>query len=1079
MANIGSATLLIVPKFDNLSGSVSKALGGASAGAGRTGEGLGEKTGKGLGKGLLSSGAAIGAFSAITSKAMQVAGDHVGAAVTRFDTLNNYPRVMENLGYSADKSKASISKMSDRLQTLPTTLDSMVGTVQGIVAVTGDLDKATDAGLALNDMLVASGSNTQVTNSAMEQFRQILAKGKPDMQDWRSLTSAMPGQMDQLAKSMLGPKANANDLYKALGGGGGEATISMDQLLDAMIRLDTEGGDSITSFKQQAEDAAGGIQTQVANLSNAVTRGLSDVLGAIGSDTIGEVLGGVKQVVRDLFGGVTEGVTLVMPAVKGIIDLIATFGPQLEVAAVGAFGLSKAFKVATGVGPTLEKLSYSVLRIGDSLGSGVINDAAFGISEISKFGPQIAIGAAAVALLAVGMKQVAAERKSTKGLADAIQGVSKATANAVDKATVAGDTFDKAWARAKDSIDKAREAHQNYVKVAGDAADAIGEATAKYGEQNDALEYAGTVIDTYAGKSDLTASQQDQLKQAIDQVNDSCGTQYKITGENNEILDENTGKIQDNTDEIWNNIRAREAQNKADLIGTAKTETEKVGAAAATQWQAESKAAKDCSDAYELARQKYGSYSEIMKQGTVEEREAAGAWQQSGAKVKEYDQKLHAAAVSTANLNAEQAALTKQAQGGELSMGELAATTQVAMEAFNTGGSKAKYSIDNFGAALDSCAKDHDKLTKAMQDPATMAKIVDAYDGTAGSLKGVMEELGIGWDEAGEKALEAQDQAQAMENFLGSLPDTAYAAFGEMGVTTDQLMAKLKDAGVSTGVLNAIGSENFANLAASAGGNLDTLIWMIDNYNDVPIVDKEGNVDVNDASLVTAEGTVVHWNGETWVNDKNAKVDVNKTSLTDAQGNVYTWNGSKLVSKSATAKASGNATDGSAKNEVNKTSSSITNLKGKAVNVKASVSGEDKVSSLAKALASIPTQIHTWVTSHIKKKGDAAGGIRPHADGGIVRRHADGGAIVNNPGPGIPLDIVGEAGAEAIVPLTNKRYTKPFADTLADGIAERMGGGTTYNLIIDGAKVNDHGAIKEDFMQLMYDLHRLGAMTSA
>ena len=37
------------------------------------------------------------------------------------------------------------------------------------------------------------------------------------MEDWRSLTTAAPGQMDQLAKSMLGPTANANDLYAALG----------------------------------------------------------------------------------------------------------------------------------------------------------------------------------------------------------------------------------------------------------------------------------------------------------------------------------------------------------------------------------------------------------------------------------------------------------------------------------------------------------------------------------------------------------------------------------------------------------------------------------------------------------------------------------------------------------------------------------------------------------------------------------------------------------------------------------------------------------------------------------------------
>ena len=93
----------------------------------------------------------------------------------------------------------------------------------------------------------------------MEQFRQILAKGKPEMQDWRSLTSAMPGQMDQLAKSMLGPTASANDLYAALGGGKNEATLSIDDLLDAMVRLDTEGGDGIASFAEQAKSASGGI----------------------------------------------------------------------------------------------------------------------------------------------------------------------------------------------------------------------------------------------------------------------------------------------------------------------------------------------------------------------------------------------------------------------------------------------------------------------------------------------------------------------------------------------------------------------------------------------------------------------------------------------------------------------------------------------------------------------------------------------------------------------------------------------------------------------------------------------------
>lgn len=109
----------------------------------------------------------------------------------------------------------------------------------------------------------------------------------------------------------------------------------------------------------------------------------------------------------------------------------------------------------------------------------------------------------------------------------------------------------------------------------------------------------------------------------------------------------------------------------------------------------------------------------------------------------------------------------------------------------------------------------------------------------------------------------------------------------------------------------------------------------------------------------------------------------------------------------------------------------------------------------------------------------AAGGIRTHADGGIAvaaaRYHA-GGSIVNVPNTGYPLDLVGEAGAEAIVPLTNRRYSQPFVDLIADGVSRRMGGGTSYNLYINGARVNDDPQIRGQFIDLMQSLARKGAM---
>ena len=67
---------------------------------------------------------------------------------------------------------------------------------------------------------------------------------------------------------------------------------------------------------------------------------------------------------------------------------------------------------------------------------------------------------------------------------------------------------------------------------------------------------------------------------------------------------------------------------------------------------------------------------------------------------------------------------------------------------------------------------------------------------------------------------------------------------------------------------------------------------------------------------------------------------------------------------------------------------------------------------------------------------DAAGGVRAHADG----------AIYTGPTMVTPHDLIGEAGAEYydgthIVPLTNRRYSQPFADVIAEGVAGRIGGG--------------------------------------
>jgi len=71
-----------------------------------------------------------------------------------------------------------------------------------------------------------------------------------------------------------------------------------------------------------------------------------------------------------------------------------------------------------------------------------------------------------------------------------------------------------------------------------------------------------------------------------------------------------------------------------------------------------------------------------------------------------------------------------------------------------------------------------------------------------------------------------------------------------------------------------------------------------------------------------------------------------------------------------------------------------------------------------------------------------SGGGGAFASGAIVK-HANG-FIVDRPGRGVDITrhIAGEAGGEAIIPLTNRSYVAPFAKVVADFVNERTGGVT-------------------------------------
>lgn len=320
--------------------------------------------------------------------------------------------------------------------------------------------------------------------------------------------------------------------------------------------------------------------------------------------------------------------------------------------------------------------------------------------------------------------------------------------------------------------------------------------------------------------------------------------------------------------------------------------------------------------------------------------------------------------------------------------------------------------------------------------------------------KKAMDKAGESAEWLSEKSAEMATTVDAIKSVFDGWGDEVSAAFENSGVSADSFAAACAEAGISTETLHAVGSENFAKLMESCNGNVNQMIGVIQNWNGTPFLDKDGKVTVDDAKLVDAQGNVYTWNGTDFV-DKDGNVLVDDQNLVDAQGNVYTWNGTILTDKDGKVVVDKGSLDQASSKVKSYNDQKIKDKKG---SVKVDTSSIDNARNKW-AGTHFATKFATIVTRNVisSVRGKATGGIRTHADGGMVRYHANGGSIVNVPGTGYPLDMVGEDGAEAIVPLTNKRYAMPFVKMIAGEIGKQSSCHTTinnYTLTIDGVRAN-------------------------
>lgn len=292
---------------------------------------------------------------ALATKAIDMVKNSLDGAISRYDTLNNFPRVLQQLGFDATSSQKAIQRLSDGIQGLPTTLDDVAKNAQRLAIMTGDLDGAVETTLALNNAFISSGSSSADASRGLEQYVQMLSTGTVDLAAWRTLQETMGVALNDTAKAFgFAGKSAQRDLYDALKKG----QITFDEFNTKLVELSNNTG----GFADRALTASGGIRTAFTNMGTATVRGVTNIISSIDKVLANTSFQSLENIINNsgkrIFGlldwiaksilVVAEALEPYKPLLVGLATAFGTLAVSLLIAGLIS-SVSAAFTTLSGV----------------------------------------------------------------------------------------------------------------------------------------------------------------------------------------------------------------------------------------------------------------------------------------------------------------------------------------------------------------------------------------------------------------------------------------------------------------------------------------------------------------------------------------------------------------------------------------------------------------------------------------------------------------------------------------------------------------------------------------------------------
>ena len=519
-----------------------------------------------------------GVFKLI-EKGMNAVVSSLDSAIDRYDTMNRFPMMLQQMGYGADEADAAVQRLSEGIQGLPTTLDSVVSNAQRLTILTGNLDSAVDTTLALNNAFLASGAGSDGAARGLEQYIQALSRGKFEAEEWKTMQETMGLALNRIAESFgYAGESAQNDLYAALQNG----EITFSQFNSRLIQLNNGVG----GFADLAKTSSTGIKTAWTNMGTAMVRGTTTIIEALDKGLSETKFESIQNVIETTGEAIEGAMNLAAPA----IELVASHADVLAVslgALTVAYGANKAVqafataqKTATAaiiaadaagkvLTPTLDAKTLAEARAAAAakLGTGateaqiVAEMAANGVITAKTFalgGMTTGMGAATVAsgLLTAATTALSTAIKVLLGpVGLIILGVTALAAGAVAVYN-AVTAESEAYAEQSEILDDLAEQQDSLASSEESSAKAAKDNIKSIRASADASAELAQELGTLASAENKTASQKQRMGELVDQLNekyaDLCLT-----------YDEEADRLSMNTEQLQAYIEAQQTMDEA------------------------------------------------------------------------------------------------------------------------------------------------------------------------------------------------------------------------------------------------------------------------------------------------------------------------------------------------------------------------------------------------------------------------------------------------------------------------------------------------------------------------------------